>query len=330
MDTDPDDNDIQSQVLQTTLASIESNNNEETNCCVICLDTITEPCTSLPCSHTNFDFICLLNWLQQRPSCPLCKASIIQVQYTDPNKSGPQKPSIYSVPEPQPSPTSTHPPPPQPSPYPHFPPHRRRHRSLPRPPPSPDSALSFRRHIYLNNLYSLHVGSNPTTQYLPSAPSPSILSSTPHILSRARLWIRRELQVFTHLSSNREFLLEYIIAILKTVDIQGSTGQAEAMLSDFLLDRDHARLFLHELKSWLRSPARTVELWDREVKYPDVNKKRWDDGEDEEEERRRKRVEEGKSWVDEEGGDHWRAVTEGREENKRLGTKRRERDVLER
>jgi hypothetical protein len=104
------------------------------------------------------------------------------------------------------------------------------------------------------------------------------------------MWIRRELQVFPFLCSpdpdpiptglsieearhrqrlrnNAEFLLEYIIAILKTVDLQDSAGQAEAMLADFL-GRDNVRLFLHELRSWLRSPAPTLAAWDREVQYP--------------------------------------------------------------
>ena len=89
--------------------------------------------------------------------------------------------------------------------------------------------------------------------------------------------MRRELQVFQFLNSNAEggervarrasnadFLLEYIIAILKTVDVKGSP--AEDMLQDFL-GRDNTRLFLHELKAWLRSPYTKLEDWDRHVQY---------------------------------------------------------------
>ena len=65
-------------------------------------------------------------------------------------------------------------------------------------------------------------------------------------------------------ANNAEFLLEYIIAILKTVDIKGN--QAEDMLQEFL-GRDNTRLFLHELKAWLRSPYMTLEDWDRHVQY---------------------------------------------------------------
>ncbi|KAK4161802.1 E3 ubiquitin-protein ligase [Cladorrhinum sp. PSN259] len=357
---DPEPDDIQVQVLETTLAEIkasrqaDTDNDQEINCCVICLDAITEPCTSLPCTHTNFDFICLINWLQQRPTCPLCKASITQVRYSDPHKPGSE--SLYSVPEPvEQTSSSSSSNPPLSTPFTRFnlPPRRRPRRiSSTRhhhhPPPSPDTALEFRRYVYRNNLYSLHVASNRHTHYLPSPPSPAMLSSTPHLLSRARTWIRRELSVFPFLSSsssssssststgnnaanaNREFLLEYILAIIKTVDIQSHSGQAESMLSDFLLDRSHAVLFLHELKSWLRSPARTLEVWDREVRYPDPsNNRRWgrggggDEEEEEEEEKeeesgdeqerreREERVERGKSWIDDDGGDHWRPAGSG-------------------
>ena len=96
------------------------------------------------------------------------------------------------------------------------------------------------------------------------------------------MFIRRELRVFEFLNTdanqsrepivgrrarNAEFLLEYIIAILKTVDVKGSEGQAEEMLQEFL-GRENARLFLHELEAWLRSPYMSLENWDRAVQYP--------------------------------------------------------------
>lgn len=107
------------------------------------------------------------------------------------------------------------------------------------------------------------------------------------LVSKARKWIRRELQVFgflnpapdnyeageaanaTRRAKNAEFLLEYIVAILKTVDIKGSGGQAEDMLQEFL-GRENTRLFLHELRGWLRSPYLSLEAWDRNVQYNEV------------------------------------------------------------
>lgn len=56
------------------------------------------------------------------------------------------------------------------------------------------------------------------------------------------------------------------MAILKTVDIKGSGGQAEDLVQEFL-GRENARLLLHELRAWLRSPYRRVEDWDRHVQY---------------------------------------------------------------
>jgi hypothetical protein len=54
--------------------------------------------------------------------------------------------------------------------------------------------------------------------------------------------------------------------MLKKLDIRDSEGRAEDLLSEFL-GRDHARLFLHELNAWLRSPYERVEEWDRRVQY---------------------------------------------------------------
>lgn len=149
----------------------------------------------------------------------------------------------------------------------------------------------MRRNVYRNQLYSLRVGSNRLSQY--SEVTPEQFRRDEALVSRARKWIRRELQVFSFLnpeteeedrrrghvprpgrqrleermSNNAEFLLEYVISILRTVDIKGSAGQAEELLRDFV-GRENARLFLHELLAWLRSPYTSLEDWDRHVQYP--------------------------------------------------------------
>lgn len=109
--------------------------------------------------------------------------------------------------------------------------------------------------------------------------TPGPFSRDEELISRARKWIRRELQVFEFLNpdegpaegissrtNNAEFLLEYIVAILKSVDIKGSGGQAEDMLQEFL-GRENTNLFLHELRAWLRSPYTSLDDWDRHVQY---------------------------------------------------------------
>lgn len=162
--------------------------------------------------------------------------------------------------------------------------------------PDIEEALAHRRHVYRNQLFSLRVGSNRLSQYREL--TPQLFNRDENLVSRARKWIRRELQVFEFLNpdgaeaqgdeeqpisrprpgerrlqnrraNNAEFLLEYVIAILRTVDIKGSAGQAEELLQEFI-GRANARLFLHELNSWLRSPYNSLQDWDRHVQYHDI------------------------------------------------------------
>ena len=139
----------------------------------------------------------------------------------------------------------------------------------------PDAALLRRKEVYNLRLYSRHVGSNRLSRFRDL--TPQLFVQDEELVSRAKKWIRRELQVFQFLNpdgvgeegiarrtNNAEFLLEYIVAILKSVDVKG--GQAEEMVHEFL-GRENTRLFLHELKGWLRSPFSTLEDWDRHVQY---------------------------------------------------------------
>ncbi|KAI2471120.1 hypothetical protein F4781DRAFT_388136 [Annulohypoxylon bovei var. microspora] len=294
MDADSDTTDIQSKILQNTLVEVassrnqaESDNPNET-CCVICLDNITEVGEARPCSHRNFDYICLLSWLEQQTKCPLCKSNVDEVWYDFENDKPDAKSRVYLVPrpkEPAQQPAQS-----QSQPYlarntvPRL--NRRRYEEAPPRRLTVDEAILRRQDIYRNQIYSLHVGSNLRSGYRDL--TPQVFESDPEMVSRARTWLRRELQVFEFLrtpptaqasddtmtrrrANNAEFLLEYIVAILKTVDIQGSQGQAEEMLKDFL-GRDHTKLLLHELKNFLRSPW-SLEAWDRKVQYPTAKKR---------------------------------------------------------
>ena len=148
-------------------------------------------------------------------------------------------------------------------------------------PPVEDVALRRRREVYQRKLYSLHIGSNPFSGYRDI--SPQLITESPDMQSKARAWIRRELRVFTFLhtgpvdpspaaaattttSGNAEFLLSYIVSILKMVDLKASNGHAENLLAEFL-GRDNSKLFLHELNAWLRSPYTKLEEWDQENQY---------------------------------------------------------------
>ncbi|PYH75639.1 hypothetical protein BO82DRAFT_359854 [Aspergillus uvarum CBS 121591] len=311
-----DDDGIRQAILQRTLQEVaqEESENEATPC-VICLEPVSEAAIAVPCKHANFDFLCLVSWLEQRRNCPLCKSDVSAVRY---HLESPQGPKIYHLPPAPPANPNTSSSHPLASPFHHHPPRRpRRARSpasrLPHQAQPSDDPLRRRQHIYRHQLYSLRVGSNRLSQYREL--TPERFNREEELVSRARKWIRRELKVFAFLNpsaagpaagtgssagdlrstttqrqqpapplragqqrlenrrgNNAEFLLEYIIAILRTVDIKGSAGQAEELLRDFL-GRENARLFLHELQAWLRSPYTSLEDWDRHVQYEDVSRR---------------------------------------------------------
>lgn len=346
---------IQSQVLQTTLAEITStrtavSDQPAPDCCVICLEELSEPGTAQPCGHSNFDFICLTNWLAVDPKCPLCKAAVLRVRYTD--STGPK---TYTVPQKETTtPSTSSSSRTAQTTFQHYflnrNNRRRRPAHNPTPAPSPSATLLRRRQIYTRNLYSLHIGANPLSRYR-SGPTPADFTSDPTLVSRARTFIRRELQVFSFLSpeesttpptpassstpetgtrkaNNAEFLLEYTVAILKTVDMQGAAGQAEAMLADFL-GRDSARLFLHELRAWLRSPCLSLEAWDREVQYPDpeieivaARKRGRDEGAERDADEERRGGNERRDRDDRRKGDYWRPSHRRYEHKRRRGDER--------
>ncbi|KAL8844513.1 MAG: hypothetical protein Q9205_000055 [Flavoplaca limonia] len=276
------DNNTYDKILTDTVVQVGETLHcaeEASQPCVICLQTISEQALCKPCRHASFDFLCLISWLQERSTC---KTGVLSVDYGWLSSQGRKS---YVVPHQDnqkdavaltASDTSTH-----------LDRQTRARRGYPRPrrlprpsrpPLSPYAALRRRRQVYAQKLYSLHVGTNRLSRFRDL--SPQLFCRDEELLRRARKWIRRELQVFDFLTidgqeeeegimrrpNNAEFLLEYIIAILKTVDVKGNGGQAEDMLQEFL-GRENTQLFLHELKAWLRSPYISLEDWDRHVQY---------------------------------------------------------------
>lgn len=292
---------VREKVMQATLTGLASQTDaprvvDASCCCVICLSDISEPSTAQPCGHRNFDFMCLASWMSLKTTCPLCKAEITEVHFDFNAQATAWK--TYRVPriglerapeQPAQSAASQGNPPALSNvtsflrrardrrPF--------RNTSLPTPQPRPaQDALEARRNVYRKGLYSLHVGSNSASGYRDVTPEG--FSCQADSQRRARAWIRRELQVFEYLNdtslgqtestdsalpeitrrrrqNNAEFVLEFIIAILKTCDIQ--SDHTEELLKDFL-GRDQTKLFLHELRNFLRSPY-SVEAWDRHVQY---------------------------------------------------------------
>jgi hypothetical protein len=235
--------------------------------CSICLEPITERAVAAPCNHLTFDFLCLVSWLQERATCPLCNASVSEVQY---DWRSPDDFKRYHVPGPETSRKAE-------SSYEHSRRRRgqnfvqRRARQWRSPAPASsgeDPALERRRRVYREKLFSLHVGANRVSQHRDFT-AHDFASST-ELQSRARMFLRRELKVFSFLDSgtarNREFILEYIVAILRSNELKGANGHAEDVLADYL-GRENARLLLHELEAWLRSPYTSLDAWDRHVQY---------------------------------------------------------------
>lgn len=251
--------------------------------CVICLQPVSERAITVPCNHHIFDFICIASWLNERSTCPLCNEEITEIQY---DWRAPHDYKTYKV-------TSTierqnrhesedtsHRGVRRQSDYGRrrraWPSHSR-DRELVR---TEEIAVLRRRHVYRRQLYSSHVGSNRVSCY--QELTPELFAASSELQSRARRWMRRELQVFRFLqprggfatsssrprthATNAEFLLEYIVAILRTVDIKDGNGRAEDLLAEFLGRRD-AKLFLHELSAWLRSPYSSLYDWDEHVQY---------------------------------------------------------------
>jgi hypothetical protein len=247
---------------------------DDPSTCVICLESISEQAIALPCAHADFDFACLGAWLQRKSSCPLCKAAVHGIKYDLETSAGPK---IFSLPLPH-------------------------HESAPsrqvqggntsrgglrtrnwdfrardQHDPDQENGLDRRRQVYEERTYSLHVGTNRLSRHRNL--TPQNFQQEPMLVRRAKIWIRRELQVFEFLNCNSalegpskrrarnaEFLGEYILAIIRSIDIRGSTGQAEELLQEFI-GRDNARLFLHELENWLRSPYEHLRDWDEAVQY---------------------------------------------------------------
>lgn len=265
--------------------------------CVICLDSISEKCVATPCRH-SYDYVCILNWLELRQSCPLCntlvegllvhtkdgkihKVSGISQDEGDGGVRSESK-SMYLGTVRMLIPSYQHhvePPRSASAPVPNTTSstglgqiaHRNRTLSSRRPrrrrspsPVSEDTALLRRRFVYKHKLRSLYVGSNRMSRF--RNVSPRDFREDEELASRARMWIRRELRVWEWTRGNAEFLIEYVVGILKSVDLRGSNGQAEEMVAE-VLGTESAQIFIHELNAFVRSPFTALQHFDNFVQY---------------------------------------------------------------
>ncbi|KAK6536303.1 hypothetical protein TWF281_000543 [Arthrobotrys megalospora] len=254
--------------LQST-ENVESNVSTESSdikrsleSCCICLAPVTSTTRAVatPCLHACFDFSCLVTWLEGAQStCPVCKQAVEGVKYNfDVKGTGFQKYRIKTSESSTPSKSEV-------SRNSHRRAELRRlHHTASSSLEGPADDIPRRRFVYKHRLRSLHIGSNPSSRF--KTYTPATIRSSPALISKAKSFIRRELEVFDWTEGNREWLVEYIVGILKTVRLKDASGRAEDLVEEFL-GREFAGVFLHELDAFLRSPFGRVREWDRWAKY---------------------------------------------------------------
>ncbi|KAI6018783.1 hypothetical protein BKA83DRAFT_4315417 [Pisolithus microcarpus] len=261
--------------------------------CTICLQPFLDRAILPTCAH-EFCFECILLWAEQSRKCPLCNRPFDSSPRTDPGGSYlihhlrsrydyqkyflPPRPSSPSSPDPATDARSglrdrnqlqrTI--------------RRRRERQwgsgrAPRAEEQEcaeeqlEQAIARRRWVYEWGLYAKHVASNQHTRYKPF-PTPSLFASSPDLISRMTMWLRRELRVWPNMDV--EFLTLFTVSLMKSIDIRSES--AIKLLAEFL-DMDepyvegarhtNAEHFAHEIYCYLRSPYRDLAMYDQMVQY---------------------------------------------------------------
>ncbi|EJC99521.1 uncharacterized protein FOMMEDRAFT_22997 [Fomitiporia mediterranea MF3/22] len=270
------ENDVEDEVL----ADYGHEEEVDGDHCSICLQLLLDRTVIPECSH-EFCFECIVTWTDQSRRCPLCTRTIgpYLIHHIRSNFDY-QK---YHLP-----PLRTSPPPIQPlrrvrrSSVQRVQEHRwgRRLRREQDVADELERAIDRRRWVYHNHLYVKHVASNTFTRYRPF-PTPAQFSASQDYISRATIFIRRELRVWVNLDV--EFLTTFILSLMKVIDIRSES--AIKLLAEFL-DMDHpyyegrrfpnAEHFAHELYSFLRSPYKSLSAYDMNAQYdtPEIVNKR--------------------------------------------------------
>lgn len=145
----------------------------------------------------------------------------------------------------------------------------RRFRRAPSPAHPKNPAQEFRRHVYKHNCLCLRIGTSPHTGY--QNLTAASFTSSPELQRKARLFLRRELQIFTFLSldkrvPNNEFLIEYMVAVLKRFEIRDSEGRVQRLIGEYL-GMENAGMVCHELEGFLRWKGEGLKEWDEVVQY---------------------------------------------------------------
>ncbi|KZT01108.1 uncharacterized protein LAESUDRAFT_664641 [Laetiporus sulphureus 93-53] len=236
--------------------------------CSICLQPIADRTVVPTCSH-EFCFECLLIWTEQSRRCPLCSQAIgdylihnirskydYQKHYLAPLRASPRLSGIAGAARQDARRRAQS--------------RRerewtRRQRRVQEEADELETAIEKRRWVYRHHLYAKHVASNPYTRYKPF-PTPAQFAASSELVSRATVFLRRELRVWVGLDV--EFLTTFTLSLMKSLDIRSEP--AVRLLAEFLDmdsggERVNAEHFAHELYSYLRSPYRDLAIYDTVV-----------------------------------------------------------------
>ncbi|OAX34565.1 hypothetical protein K503DRAFT_747224 [Rhizopogon vinicolor AM-OR11-026] len=252
------------------LTDDQNDENLDHDHCVICLQSLVDRTVIPTCSH-EFCFECISLWAEQSQKCPLCSQLIgeylihhirsqfdYQKHYLLPPRS--KSPQLLPTGETRVSAARR----------------ARRARWGRRDRRDIDEAdqleraIAKRRWVYQNHLYAKHVASNSFTRYRPY-PAPAQFAASPDMISRATIFLRRELRVWPNLDV--EFLTTFTVSLMKSIDIRAES--AVKLLAEFLdLDslyiegqrHQNAEHFAHEIYCYIRS-GRDLSTYDNLVQY---------------------------------------------------------------
>ena len=122
-----------------------------------------------------------------------------------------------------------------------------------------DGALTRRKQVYLKGWKAKPPPVSSLSKFKDT--KPKNFSQDPHQLSKLVPWITRELQAILGIQ-DVELILEYIVALLKTIDLK--TNQGKECLQEYL--GIHTELFIHELFCFAKSFL-NMEAYDQVVEY---------------------------------------------------------------
>lgn len=203
--------------------------------CSICYEDIFNPTRIDPCGHGDFCFKCIDKWMRSPAShgiCPVCRTKVNS--YTKARPDG-----IF--------PMVTH--------------IKHREPVMQSPPVYP---VRDRGTVYDRNLILVPVASGPLSGY--REVTAKMFNESSQIRQRVALWVRREARILVTGSVDLGHFIATVMSMLRRFDVMGRATQMEDIIHD-QLGRRRARLFIRELRSWIRSPYTTLEEWDSAVRY---------------------------------------------------------------